>query len=210
MNEQKTHHKESWGKKLRAQFVAGLLIVVPIGASILILVWLFTSIDNILQPAVRAIFGHNIAGVGFGATVVLIYVAGIIARNIIGRRILHFGDSLLVRVPIFRQLYSGIRQILESFAAPDKTGFMQVVLVEFPRKGMRALGFVTNELKETTGEKLVSVLIPTSPNPTSGFLQIVKEKDIIRTNLSVDEALKMVVSAGRMTPDEVQNKMQKY
>jgi uncharacterized membrane protein len=209
MDEKKVTH-ESWGKKLRAQFVAGILIVVPVGASILILVWVFTVIDNILQPVIRAIFGHNIAGVGFGATVVLIYLAGVIARNIIGRRILNFGHSLISRVPIFRQLYAGIRQILESFAAPDKTGFMQVVLVEFPRVGMRSIGFVTNELKETTGEKLVSVLIPTSPNPTSGFLQIVKEKDIIRTSLSVDEALKMIVSAGRMTPDEVQNKIQNY
>jgi uncharacterized membrane protein len=85
---------------------------------------------------------------------------------------------------------------------------MQVVLVEFPREGMRALGFITNELKDTTGEKLLSVLIPTAPNPTSGFLQIVKEKDVIRTQITVDEALKMVVSAGRMTPDEVQNKIQ--
>jgi uncharacterized membrane protein len=143
MNEKKVT-RETWGKKLRAQFIAGLLIVVPVGASVLILVWLFTAIDNILQPVIRAIFGHNIAGVGFGATIVLIYVAGIVTRNIIGRRILRFGGAIIARVPIFRHLYVGIRQILESFAAPDKTGFMQVVLVEFPRKGMRALGFVTN------------------------------------------------------------------
>jgi uncharacterized membrane protein len=207
MSEQKPH-KESWGKKLRALFVAGLLIVVPIGASVLILVWLFTSIDNILQPAIRYFSGHNIPGVGFAATVVLIFIAGIIARNIIGRRILHFGHSIISRVPVFRQLYIGIRQVLESFAAPDKTGFMQVVLVEFPRPGMKSLGFVTNEFKDNNGEKMLSILIPTAPNPTSGFLEIIKEKDIIRTKLTVDEALKMVVSAGRMTPDEVQNKVQ--
>jgi uncharacterized membrane protein len=141
---------------------------------------------------------------------VLIYVAGVIVRNFIGKKIIRYGESLLAKVPIFRQLYSGIRQILESFAAPDKTGFMQVVLVEFPREGMRALGFVTNELKDTTGEKLLSVLIPTAPNPTSGFLQIVKEKDVIRTRISVEEAIKMVVSGGRMTPPEVQNKIQPF
>jgi uncharacterized membrane protein len=197
---------DSWGKKVRAQFVAGLLIVVPVGASVLILVWLFNSIDNILAPAVRAIFGHNIPGVGFGATVILIYVAGIVARNIIGRRILAFGGSLISRVPVFRQLYTGIRQILESFAAPDKTGFMQVVLVEFPRPGLKSVGFVTNQYNDSQGEKLLSVLIPTAPNPTSGFLEIVREKDTIRTRLSVDDALKMVVSAGRITPDEVRNR----
>ena len=128
--------------------------------------------------------------------------------NIIGKKLINYGESLLDKVPIFRQIYKGIRQILESFAAPNRTGFMQVVLVEFPRDGMRAIAFVTNELEDVTGEKMISVLIPTSPNPTSGFLQIVKEKDVIRTKISVDEALKMIVSAGRMTPPEVQDKIQ--
>jgi uncharacterized membrane protein len=207
MNEPRTH-KEKWSRKLRDQFVAGLLVVVPLGATVLILVWLFTSIDNILQPIINAIFGHNIPGVGFGATVIIVYVVGVIARNIIGRRIIRYGESILNKVPIFRQLYSGIRQVLESFTAPDKTGFMHVVLVEFPKPGMRALGFVTNELKDTDGDKLISVLIPTAPNPTSGFLQIVKESDVIRTKITVDEALKMIVSAGRLTPAEVASKMQ--
>ncbi len=209
MNEKKVA-RVSWTKKLRAQFVAGILVIVPIGATVLILVWLFNSIDNILQPAVSAIFGHNIPGVGFGVTIVLIYLAGVIARNILGKRIIRYGESLLAKVPIFRYLYSGIRQILESFTAPDKTGFMQVVLVEFPREGMYAIGFVTNELKITNGEKLLNVLIPTSPTPTSGFLQIVKEKDIIRTNMSVDDAIKMVVSGGIMTPQEIQDKIQPF
>jgi uncharacterized membrane protein len=199
---------DSWGKKVRSQFVAGLLIVVPVAASVLILVWLFNSIDHILAPIVRTIFGHNIPGVGFGATVILIYVAGIVATNIIGRRILTFGESLISRVPVFRYLYAGIRQIMESFAAPDKTGFMQVVLVEFPRPGLKSLGFVTNQYNNSKGEKVLSILIPTAPNPTSGFLEIVSEKDVIRTSLSVDDALKMVVSAGRITPDEVRANVQ--
>jgi uncharacterized membrane protein len=197
-------------KKLRDQFIAGILVIVPAGATILILVWVFNSIDHILQPLVKAIFHHDVPGVGFGVTIVLIYLAGVIATNVIGRRILRFINSLLDRVPIFRQLSSGIRQILESFAAPNKTGFMQVVLEEFPKVGMRALGFVTNELKDENGEKLLSILIPTAPNPTSGFLQIVKEKDVIRTKISVDEALKMIVSAGRMTPTQVKENIQNF
>jgi uncharacterized membrane protein len=195
------------GKKLRAQFVAGILVVVPVAASVLILIWLFNSIDNILQPIVRTIYGKEIPGVGFGATVVLIYLAGVLARNVVGKRLIKYGDSLLARVPVFRMLYTGIKQILESFSAPNKTGFMQVVLVEFPRKGMQAIAFVTNEMTNTSGEKLISVLIPTAPNPTSGFLQIVREADIVRTRISVDDALKMVVSAGRMTPAEVSRKI---
>ena len=206
MDEKKVH-KEGWGKKLSGQFMTGLLVIIPLGASVLILVWLFTSIDNILQPVIRAIWGHNITGVGFGVTVILIYVVGVIARNVVGKRIIRYGDSLLNRVPIFKQLYRGIRQIVDSFSDPDKTGFMQVVLVEFPQKGMRAIGFVTNEIIDKNGKKLLSVLIPTAPNPTSGFLEIVKEEDVIRTQIPVDAAVKMVVSAGRMMPDEVQTKI---
>jgi uncharacterized membrane protein len=199
--------REGWGKKLRGQFITGLLLIVPVGASVLILIWIFTSIDNILQPVISRIAGHDITGVGFGATVILIYLTGVVGRNVVGKKILKYGDSMLTKVPIFKQLYRGITQIVESFSAPDKTGFMQVVLVEFPQKGMRAIGFITNEITDRNGQKLISVLIPTAPNPTSGFLEIVKEEDVIRTQISVDAAVKMVVSAGRMMPGEVQTKI---
>jgi uncharacterized membrane protein len=199
--------KEGWGKKLRGQFLTGLIVIVPLGASILILVWVFTSIDNILQPLISRIAGHSITGVGFAVAVILIYLAGVIARNVVGKRILRYWNSFLNRVPVFRWLYNGIKQIMESFSASDKTAFLQVVLVEFPKKGMRAIGFITNEVTDETGEKLLSVLIPNSPNPTSGFLEIMRESDVIRTKISVDDAVKMVVSAGRMTPKEVQARM---
>lgn len=199
--------RNSLGKKLRETFVAGLLIIVPVGASILILVWIFSAIDSILQPLVRAIWHHTIPGVGFGATIVLIYLAGLITRNVVGKRLIRYGEHLLARVPVFRQLYIGIRQILESFTAPGKTGFMQVVLVEFPRKGMSALGFVTNEVTDASGEKLLNVLIPTAPNPATGFLQIMREEEVVRTKISVDEALKMIVSAGRMSPREISTRI---
>ena len=195
------------GKKLRTQFVTGILVVVPIGVTILILVWLFGAIDNILQPVIRSIWGRTFPGVGFGVTLVLIYLAGVIASNIIGRRVIHYGESLLARIPVVRQLYAGVKQILEAFSRPGKTGFMQVVLVEFPKEGMRAIGFITNEAYGKSGERLLNVFIPTSPNPTSGFLEIVTEDKIIRTNISVDAALKMVVSAGRVSLQEVSDKL---
>jgi len=195
------------GKKLRRQFLTGILVIVPIGATILILVWIFTTIDNILQPAVRSVWGHTIPGVGFGITIVLIYLVGIIASNVGGRRLIHYGESLLAKVPVFRLLYSGIKQILESFSAPGKAGFLQVVLVEFPRKGMMTIGFVTNESSDESGKKLLNIFIPTSPNPTSGFLQIAGEAEVIRTNISVDDALKMVVSGGKVSPKEVSDRL---
>jgi uncharacterized membrane protein len=205
--EDKKKSRGGWGKKLRAQFMAGILVVVPVSASILILIWIFTTIDDILQPIVRAIAGHSIPGVGFGVTVVIIYLAGVIVRNVIGKRLMKYGDSLMMRVPVFRGLYTGIRQIVRSVTVPDKTGFMQVVLVEFPRKEMWTLGFVTKEMTAANGEKLINILIPTSPTPWSGFFQIVKEKDIIRTQISIEDAVKMIVSGGMNTPPDFQNKI---
>jgi uncharacterized membrane protein len=203
--EKKKVSKAGWGKKLRAQFMAGLLVVVPVGASLLILYWVFTTIDNILQPIVRAIAGHDIQGVGFGVTIVLIYLAGVIVRNVIGKWLMKKGDSLMMRVPVFRGLYTGIRQIVQSVTVPDKTGFMQVVLVEFPRKEMWTVGFVTKEMTTVNGEKFANVLIPTSPTPWSGFFQIVKETDLIRTDITIEDAVKMIVSGGMNTPQGFQS-----
>ncbi len=185
-------------KRLRAHFLAGFLVVIPVLATLLILKWLFEWVDDILQPIIRQLVGRPIYGLGFLSTVVLVYVAGFVTTHFGGRRLVVFGESLLHRVPIVRPMYNGIKQIVESFAAPRDTGFMEVVLVEFPRKGMLMLGFVTNEEFDSTGRKLINVFVPTAPNPTSGFLQIVREEDLVRTNIPVDDALKMVVSAGRV------------
>ena len=165
-------------------------------------------VDGFLQPyLIEPIFNKEIPGVGFAVTMVLIFIIGIVVSNILGRRLLRYGETLVNRVPMVGYVYNGIRQIVQAFTAPDKTGFMQVVLVEFPRKGTRTLGFITNETPDESGKKLLNIFIPTSPNPTSGFLQIIEEDQVIRTNLSVDEALRMVVSGGRVSPGEVSDKL---
>ncbi len=199
--------KEGFGKTLRNQFIAGLIVMIPLGATVLILVWLFNSIDHILQPLIMAIFNRNLPGVGFGVTIILIYAVGIFARNVIGSRIIKWGDSLLDKVPVFRFIYRSLRQILTSFSSPNSS-FIRVVMVDFPQKGMKAMAFVTNEITGQDGQKTYTVLIPTAPNPTTGFLEIVKEENIIHTKISVDEAIKMIVSMGRVMPGEVRTKFQ--
>lgn len=191
------------GRKLRSYFITGFLVSIPLGVTIFILVWIFNTVDNLLEPLTIHIWGHYVPGIGFGVTVVLIFLVGIIASNLLGKRLIRFGESIIGRVPIFRAIYSAIKHIVDSFSAPDKTSFLQVVLVEFPRKGMRTIGFVTNELTDESGKKTLNVLIPNSPNPMSGFLEIVKEEEVVRTKVSVDQALQMIVSAGRMTPKGV-------
>jgi uncharacterized membrane protein len=207
MEHKKRISRKQIGRRLRIQFGAGILVVVPIIIAILILVWLFNYIDNIAQPVAESLLGRTIPGLGLGILVLLIYLTGVVATSLIGNRLIRYGESLLARVPLFRYLYTGIKQILQSFASPREGGFLQVVLVEFPKKGMRAIGFVTSESRVESGEKLFSVFIPTSPNPTSGYLEIVRENDVIKTNISIDDALKMVLSAGKVSLQEVTDRL---
>ena len=178
------------GREVRGHLMAGILVTLPLGLTVGAFVWLFNSVDGWLQPIIAQISGYTIPGVGFGITLVLIYLVGVIASNVVGRRLIGYGESALGRIPIAHYLYNGTRQILQSFRSPDATGFMQVVLVEFPRKGTRTIGFITNEVSDSTGRKLLNVFIPTAPNPTSGFLQILHEEDIIRTDIEVDPEIR--------------------
>jgi len=192
------------GRKLRRQFIAGIIVTIPIGVTVWLVIWIFTSIDGILQPAVSSILGRTIPGLGFVILIVLVYLAGVMASNFGTRRLVDYGQSLLNRIPIIRPIYSSIKQIADSFSASG-AGFKQVVIAEF--QGTRTIGFVTNESLDKAGNRLLYIFIPTTPNPTSGFLQIVKEEDVIQVDTSVDDAMKMVVSAGKVLPEGISDKL---
>ena len=204
---------------LRKYFLAGLVIVVPIAAAVWALVWVFNAIDSILQPVIRDVIirwinpeyhGNGITGLGFIITILLIFLVGIIASNYVGHRFIKYSESLLSRVPVFRQIYSALKQVVEGITGLglNKAAFRKVVFVEFPLAGMRTIGFVTNELTDTEGNKLFSVFIPTSPTPTTGYYMIATPDRIYSTNLNVDEAMKLVISAGIIAPQvlEMKNK----
>ncbi len=193
-------------RNLRRNFLAGLVIVTPIAATILIMKWLFDAIDGILEPVVELIFGHPIPGIGFAVMLILIYLAGLVAANVIGRRAIQFGESLVVRVPMAREIYNTIKQVVNSLMLPQKGGFREVVLVEFPRPGMQTVGFVTNRVVDGSGHELLNVFIPTAPNPTSGFFQMIPPENASRANLSVEDAMKMVISAGMVSPAVIESK----
>ncbi len=191
-------------KTIRTTFVAGLIVVVPIGLTIWILIWIFNGVEDLLAPVVAWIFARfgaePITGVGFGITVLLIFVIGIIMTNVVGRRIVRWGESMLGKIPVARLLYVAFREVFRGFSEENANSFLAVVLVEFPAKGMRTIGFITKEDVDKDGRPVLNVFIPTTPNPTSGFLEILHEEDIIRTRISVEDALKMVISGGRMSP----------
>ncbi len=192
-------------RAMRKHFLAGIIVVVPIVATIAVLVWFFVNIDNILQPVIQLIFGHRITGVGFGIAVILIYVTGVIASNILGRRVLHFGESLVTRIPLFRQVYRGFKQVVDALSGyrVKTAAFREVVLVEFPRDGMKTLAFITNEIEDESGNTLYAIFVPTAPVPTSGYFEIVAGDKIIRTDLTVDEAMRMIMSSGMVAPTKI-------
>lgn len=189
---------------IRSTFIAGVIVVVPIGLTVWILIWIFNGVEALLAPLVKWIFerfdAEPVTGVGFGLTVVLIFVIGLIMTNVVGRRIVKWGESVLGRIPVARLLYVAFREVFQGFSKENASSFLAVVLVEFPVKGMRTIGFITKEDVDKDGRPVLNVFIPTTPNPTSGFLEILHEEDIIRTKISIEDALKMVISGGRMSP----------
>lgn len=196
-------------RNLRRSFLAGILVVVPLGIVVFILVWFFVNVDNILQPIIKTIFGNEIIGLGFAVSLILIYLIGLFASNIVGQKLISFGESILAKVPVLRQIYTGSKQVIASLSGTSlsKAAFREVVLVEFPRVGMRTIAFITNELKDKSGQKLLTIFIPTAPIPTSGYLQIVTEDKVTRTDLSVDEAITMIISSGMVSPPMLDTKM---
>jgi uncharacterized membrane protein len=139
--------------------------------------------------------------------IIVFFLVGAMTSIIGGRRLINIGGILLGRIPVFSPIYTTIKKIFDIFSTNGKDGLRQVVLVEFPMKGTRTLGFVTNESLNSTGEKLLHVYVPTAPNPTSGFLQIMKEENVTPTNLSIDDALKMILSAGKELPPEISRRL---
>jgi uncharacterized membrane protein len=189
-------------------FITGLAVIVPIGLTLYILVFLINMTDSLLkvipggyQPEV--LLGVRIPGLGVIVTVLLILICGLIARSYFGYKVVSSGENLVDKVPFVRTIYQSIKQVSDSMFSDRRSGFKKVVLVEFPRKGLYTIGFVTGtpsqEILSKIGQKNVSVFLPTTPNPTSGYLVMMPEDDLIQVNMSVEEALTYIISVGIVT-----------
>lgn len=188
------------GLAFRARVVTGLAVIAPIVVTIWIVVFLFRTIDGILQPIMVRLLGQRIPGVGLLATLLLLYIVGVLVHTIGFRTLLQWSDQLMMRIPFLRDIYGSSKLIMETFTKPEGKGFKRVVTFEYPRPGMRALGFVTNETTLADGTREVSVFLPTTPNPTTGFVFFLPSSQVEATKLSVDEAVKIIVSGGVVMP----------
>lgn len=176
--------------------------MIPVAVTFLILQWLFVKIDGITAPLLARLVENllpgrrYIPGSGFIITVGIIYLMGLVATNVMGRRLISKGDEMLSRIPLVKSIYLATKQIITALSMSGKESFREVVLTEFPRQGIYAVGFITNETVDESGKEFSIVFIPTTPNPTSGFALVVPRGEVIRTTLTIEEGLKYVVSGG--------------
>jgi uncharacterized membrane protein len=200
-------------KAIERQFFAGLAVLLPIGLTLYIVWILFNLVSNSVSPLLIKIALLQevpvvvIRIIAVFITFVIIWIIGLVATNIVGRNILKLPEVLLLKAPVVNRIYQTIRQIIQTIIV-SKTAFRQVVLVEYPRKGVYTIAFVTNTYEEK-GKKNLSLFIPTTPNPTSGFFLIAPEEEVIPLKMTVEEAMKLVVSAGIITPQDYSIKISK-
>ena len=196
-------------KQLRRYLVAGLLVWIPIGVTIFILRILIALMDKTLlliphQYRPEEWIGITIPGLGLILTFVVLLVTGLLGANIVGRSMVSLWESLLERIPIVRSVYSAAKNFAEIVFSDSNQSFKKVLLIEYPRNGVYSLAFQTSsnlgEVQGRTGEAMVCTFVPTTPNPTSGYIIIVPKKDVIELDMEVDEALKMIISLGVVIP----------
>jgi uncharacterized membrane protein len=196
-------------RKLRNYLIAGLLIWLPI----MITVWVVRFLTGILDQSLllipppwrpEALFGRYIPGLGIILSLLLLLGTGVLVRNLFGRQIVQGLEGLFRRIPVVGQIYGGAKTFSETVLADKGRSFKQVVLVRFPHPGVYSIGFITSEeleeVQAKTSEDVTCVLVPTTPNPTTGFLILVPKQDVIFLDMSVDEAVKMVLTLGVVVP----------
>lgn len=196
-------------KRLRRYLVAGLLVWIPIGVTIFVVNILIGLMDNTLvflpeRYNPETLLGFAIPGLGIIMTLLLLLVTGLFAANLVGRTMVGYWESLLERIPVVRSVYSGAKNFAEIVLSDSSQSFKQVLLIEYPRKGLYTLAFQSGsdlgEVQARTGEDVVCTFVPTTPNPTSGFIVMVPRDEIIVLDMEVDSAIKMIVSLGVVVP----------
>lgn len=196
-------------KRLRRYLVAGLLVWVPLGITLLLVSFAVGLMDQTLalvpeEYKPEAWLGFRVPGLGVLLTIAILLLTGMLAANFVGRRLMGAWESLLQRIPIVRSIYSAAKNFAEIVFSESGQSFKNVLLVEYPRTGIYSLAFQTatelGEVQGRTGEEVICCFLPTTPNPTSGFIIIVPKKDVVVMDMTVEEALRMVISLGVVVP----------
>ena len=200
---------------LRASFLTGIVVIAPIGLTVYLLWTIVGVIDSVVLPLVpgpwrpEQYIGINLRGVGVIFFILFTISIGWVAKGLIGKSLIKWGEGIVDRMPVVRSIYNGVKQIAETVFAQQDASFEKACLVEYPRKGVYAIGFISTKARGEVsrsggdGEALLSVFVPTTPNPTSGFLLFFKQSEVKTLEMSVEEAAKLVISAGLVYPEEL-------
>lgn len=194
---------------IKRYFVSGVLVVVPIILTIVVIKFIFETVDGLLQPLLQKLLGYSIPGLGIVVTFLLIILAGLLTRNFIGAEIHRLVEKLLTRLPIIRTIYSAAKQLLEAIALPSMSSFKEVVLIEYPRKDAYVICFISQKFKlEKDGQlrDFMAIFVPSTPTPISGMVIIVPAEDVIYLDMTIEEAIKYLVSGGVVSPAVLRQK----
>ena len=197
---------------LKNYFFTGLLVILPIFITVYVILFLIRGMDAILKfipvKYLPETYLHiHIPGLGLIFVVILVFAVGLLARNIVGRKIVHLGENIVDRIPLVRILYAGVKQLLETIFLQKTDAFKRVALVEYPRRGTYVIGFITGESKgevqDKTDKNMINVFIPTTPNPTSGFYMLIPDDELVVLDMSVEDAFKLIISGGIVSPSNL-------
>jgi uncharacterized membrane protein len=193
-------------KHLRTKIFAGILVILPLGITFFILKFVFNTLDSILDPLMPRLtvylFNREylIPGLGIIGFFLLLYLFGVIATNVLGRKLVNWADRLFTNIPVVKNIYLSSKQLTDAFSATRKGSFRQAVFVEFPQEGNYVIGFVTNELIDLERQTKVTVFVPTAFVPPQGFLLFLPKEKILPSQLTIEEAIKAIMSVGIVTP----------
>jgi uncharacterized membrane protein len=197
-------------RTFRRQFTTGLIIIVPVMVTAYLVIWLFRSLDQILGRYLAPFMGGYVYGAGFVVLILLVWLTGMLGRTYIGSRLNRLKDFLIERIPLVGSVFTSIRKVSDGVLEMNQGNFEQVVLVEYPRRGLYAIGFVTSSAAvlypgpetDFPGGRIAHVFVPSVPNPTSGYILLVPENSLHRLLISVEEAMKLILSLGMLHPGE--------
>lgn len=189
----------------KTRMASGLVVLIPLVITVGVIRFLFDFTSGILLPFIDPALADwpllARAALSFAILLLVIYLLGALATNIVGRRVLSLGERVVLKLPFVKVVYSVSKQIVAAFQGQGSKAFKSVVFVEFPQPGMRAIGFVTSSMKRPDGSEWSTVFVPTTPNPTTGFLQLVPQESIEQTGFTIEEGIKMVMSLGVLVPE---------
>ena len=216
MEEKKLGMVAQFKKDVRRRMLTGLLLILPVYVTYFVVKFLFGFVGGTLSPVIRKVLQFYgvalprssldefiITFLGLILTFISLYFIGIFAANFVGKSIINYFENMLTKTPIIKSIYSSVKQIIHSISLPGKQAFKRVVLVDFPKEGTKSIGFVTGATKYNNEKEFITVFIPTTPNPTTGFIIFTTEDDVLDANLTVEEAFKILFSGGVLTPDRL-------